>query len=158
MKQPLEIERKFLVEHLPQALSGYPHHHIRQGYVAVDDDGTVVRLRQMGEQYFQTIKGRGDLVRVEIEIDLTQAQFASLWPATVRRRIEKVRYMIPHGPHCIELDVYWGPLEGLFTAEVEFTSLAAAEAYVPPDWFGEDVSQDARYRNLFLATEGIPCD
>jgi CYTH domain-containing protein len=35
--------------------------------------------------------------------------------------------------------------------EVEFPSEAAARAFVPPDWFGEDVTGDRRYRNRTLA-------
>ena len=33
--------------------------HVIQGYIAVSDDGTEVRLRRMDEQCFQTVKSEG---------------------------------------------------------------------------------------------------
>ena len=51
----------------------------------------------------------------------------------------------------IELDVFHGRLEGLVYAEVEFPSLAAAESFKKPEWFGRDVSADSRYRNGYLS-------
>ena len=56
----------------------------------------------------------------------------------------------------LELDVYHGRLEGLLTAEVEFDAVAAASAFVPPDWLGRDVTDDPRYKNKKLATDGLP--
>ncbi len=155
---PLEIERKFLVRMVPGNLTAYPHAAIRQGYLAADADGTTVRLRQAGSHYYITVKGLGDIARPEAEVDLTQAQFDALWPFTKRRRVEKVRYEIPLGSLTISLDAYEGALAGLYTAEVEFESIESAEAFQAPVWFGEDVSRDRRYRNLILASEGIPRD
>ena len=58
----LEIERKFLVETLPDNCDRESYEHIVQGYLAITDDGTEVRLRRKGDQYFQTVKGPGDMV------------------------------------------------------------------------------------------------
>jgi adenylate cyclase len=52
--------------------------------------------------------------------------------------------------------VYHGRLNGLRTAEIEFESLAAATAFVPPGWLGRDVTDDPRYKNKRLATQGLP--
>jgi len=41
----LEIERKFLVNELPNNLEQFPHKNIVQGYLAIGTDGTEVRLR-----------------------------------------------------------------------------------------------------------------
>jgi len=51
-----------------------------------------------------------------------------------------------------ELDLFHGVHEGLRLVEVEFPSAEAANAFVPPAWFGEDVSSDPRYRNSYLAS------
>lgn len=51
----------------------------------------------------------------------------------------------------IELDVFHGVLEGLVFAEVEFPDLAAADCFVMPDWFLQDVSMDNHYSNNYLA-------
>ncbi|GIV59138.1 MAG: CYTH domain-containing protein [Rhodothermaceae bacterium] len=152
----LEIERKFLIDRLPEQLETFPHEPVRQGYVAADPNGTVVRLRQKGDRFYLTVKSAGERARIEREVLLAADQFEALWPATEGRRLEKTRYYLPHGAYTIELDVYHGALEGLFTAEVEFESHAAAEAYAPPAWFGREVTYDPRYKNLQLATRGRP--
>ena len=35
-------------------------------------------------------------------------------------------------------------------AEVEFASIEEAERFVAPDWFGEDVTFEAKYKNSNL--------
>ena len=42
-------------------------------------------------------------------------------------------------------------LEGLMFAEVEFPDEETALRFVPPKWFGEDVSGDRRYSNGYLS-------
>ena len=152
----LEIELKFLVFEAPPGLGRYPHAAIRQGYLALDPDGTEVRIRQKGERFFQTIKRGAGLQRIEVEILLTRAQFEALWPMTEGRRVEKIRYDIAYEGHVIELDVYDGALSGLLTAEVEFPSLEASAAFHPPPWLNQDVTEDKRYKNKRLAVNGMP--
>jgi CYTH domain-containing protein len=41
-------------------------------------------------------------------------------------------------------------------AEVEFDGEDAADAFEPPDWFGAEVTDDARYKNQRLACDGAP--
>lgn len=152
----LEIERKFLVAEVPDDLGGYPHEPIRQGYLALDADGTEVRIRQKGDRFFQTIKRGAGLQRTEVELLLTAPQFEALWPLTEGRRVEKVRYNIAYQSHLIELDVYSGVLAGLLTAEVEFSSVEASAAFTPPPWFDREVTEDKRYKNKDLAVKGRP--
>ncbi len=153
---PQEIERKFLVSVPPADLTRYPAEPIAQGYLAQDADGTVVRLRRKGDAHFLTVKGPGDVARMELEVALTPAQFEVLWPATAGRRLEKTRYLLPLGPYRVEYDVYRGPLSGLATVEVEFPSVQAATDFTPPDWFGQEVTRDRRYRNAQMALHGLP--
>jgi CYTH domain-containing protein len=56
----------------------------------------------------------------------------------------------------IEVDVYSGALEGLVVAEVEFDDPWGAESYVPPYWFGREVTADSAYKNRSLALHGRP--
>ena len=146
----MEIERKFLVPSAPDPLDELPHDHISQGYLAIGEDGEEVRLRRIGDAHRLTVK-RG----VE-EIDLEPGQFEALWPLTEGRRVEKTRYRIPRGGLTIELDVYEGDLDGLMTAEVEFDSEEDAAGFERPEWAGEEVTDDERYRNERLAREGLP--
>jgi hypothetical protein len=80
-----EIERKFLVTgELPDDLDRYPSEEISQGYVAVADDGTEVRVRARGGDYTLTVKSGPARARVEEEIEIEESRFESLWPLTRR--------------------------------------------------------------------------
>lgn len=151
-----EIERKFLIRKLPQDVHKYASKKIIQGYLAITEDGTEVRLRKIGKDYFQTIKSGKGLKREEVETKLTKRQFDTLWPLTEGKKIEKKRYDIPDGDWIIELDIYAGPLEGLLTAEVEFKSQEDSKTFTPPAWMGQEVTLDDRYRNRNLAVHGLP--
>jgi CYTH domain-containing protein len=157
MPSGVEIERKFLVERVPNDLDAHPSAQIDQGYLAITDDGLEVRLRRYGDQSFLTIKSGGGEVRLEEEIEIDERRFRSLWPLTEGRRISKRRYVLPSDSGAgIELDVYGGALNGLLTAEVEFDSAAAAAAFTPPPWLGRDITDEPRYKNRRLALDGLP--
>jgi CYTH domain-containing protein len=151
-----EIERKFLVDRLPDSVADYPHTAIRQGYVIATDTGLELRIRQKGRRFFQTIKAGEGLSRTEIEISLSREQFDELWPYTNGRRVNKFRYQVPVGDHVAELDLFDGGLAGLRLVEVEFPSVEASRVFTPPDWFGAEVTEDKRYKNKWLAVNGIP--
>jgi adenylate cyclase len=152
---PVEVERKWLV-HTPPDLPAHQGKAVTQGYIALAEDGTEVRLRQIGEQFFQTVKGAGGLVRGEIEVELTKPQFEALWPATAGRRLEKTRYRVPWAGKPVEVDVYHGALAGLVVAEVEFTSADESGQFTAPPWFGTEVTADDAYKNVHLALHGKP--
>ncbi len=65
--------------------------------------------------------------------------------------IHKTRYYIAYKDYTIELDLFHDDYDGLQLAEVEFDTRHAAETFIPPDWFGEDVTNDKRYHNSFLS-------
>lgn len=152
-----EIERKFLVWEVPPDLDQHRFTEIVQGYLALEPDGSEVRLRRRDTDDTLTVKtGRGR-VRGECEIPLTAEQFDTLWPLTEGRRIEKRRYELPvEGGLTIELDVYRGQLQGLVVAEVEFPTDSDAARFVAPQWLGPDVTDDDAYKNRRLATDGRP--
>lgn len=153
----VEIERKFLVTHPPGDLDRYPSHRLEQGYLAVDPDGAVVRLRRRGVLLILTIKSGRGIQRAEEEVVLDGPRFARLWPLTEGRRVTKRRYRLPaDGGLTIELDVYEGALAGLVTAEIEAPSLEAVMAVRLEPWMRLDVTADSRYGNSSLATDGIP--
>ncbi|MEK7537735.1 MAG: CYTH domain-containing protein [Patescibacteria group bacterium] len=154
--RPKEIERKYLVKSLPDNLEDLDHAEIDQGYLAITPDGTEVRLRRKGEKFYQTVKSGSGKSRFESEIQITPEQFQALWEATSGKRIAKTRYHIPHEDRLLELDVYHGSLDGLTSVEVEFPDEEASEKFVPPEWFGEEVTEDSRYKNQQLALAGIP--
>jgi CYTH domain-containing protein len=147
-----EIERKFLVRKLPDALASFPHAEMWQGYLVTAPGGVQVRMRKAGEKHSLTYKrGRGT-AREEREIELSPEQFAVLWPATEGRRLTKTRYDVPHENFVVEIDIYTGKHEGLIVAEVEFIDEESARDFQAPDWLGQDVSHDDRYSNQLLAS------
>ena len=153
---PVEIERKFLINRIPSNLHLYRKTDIAQGYLAVDDDGTEIRLRKKGNEYFQTIKNGKGKIRNEFEVEISAEQFYGLWDVTSGKRLTKTRYEIPYNGAVIELDVYHGPLEGLMTAEIEFSNELMSNNFVIPEWFGKEVTLDDNYKNQSLALSGSP--
>jgi adenylate cyclase len=150
----MEIERKFLFERLPQDAGSSQR--IEQGYLAITDDGTEVRVRRWSDGQVLTVKHGSGEVRTEVELALSAEQFSELWPLTEGRRIAKTRWHAPVGDLEWDLDVFEGSLEGLKVAEVEFSDEEEARAFEPPDWIGEEVTEDPRYANERLATDGVP--
>ena len=152
-----EIERKFLVEDAPPDLSSSPSSEIRQGYLAVDRDGTEVRVRSRDEAAVLTVKQGAGRSRAEEEMEIDRETFERLWPLTEGRRVEKRRYVFPGAEGAtIEVDVYEGALEGLVVAEVEFADDDHADAFQPPAWFGREVTDDPGFKNQSLARDGMP--
>ena len=147
---PLEIERKWIVESLPD-LSSITPKFIRQGYLEDAADGSEVRVRECNDKFYLTTKSKGGIARSEQESEISREAFLELWEQTSGRRLEKKRYHTPYDGCLIELDVYGGALEGLFVAEVEFPSLRHAELFSPPRWFGREVTEDMGYKNRRLA-------
>lgn len=159
---PVEVERKFLIdlsvlEAYKIDLGAVKQAQLKQGYIAVGADGSEVRIRSINDERFElTAKTAGTTQRGEMTVTISADMFAAMWPQTVDRRVEKTRYYVPYGDAMIDLDVYKGHLLGLATAEVEFNGRPAdanvkASIFTPPEWFGEDVSEDVRYKNHSLA-------
>ena len=82
---------------------------------------------------------------------LTKEAYEHLRAKADGKIISKTRYFIPLAPHTIELDVFHGDMEPLIMAEVEFASIEEANVFLPPDWFGQDVTMDRRYHNVNMA-------
>lgn len=147
----MEIERKFLIarENLPKDLSSYPCKHIEQGYLCTEP---VVRIRKSNDDYYLTYKSSGMMIRQEHEFPLTREAYEHLRPKADGILLSKTRYVIPEKEGLfIELDVFDAPYEGLYLAEVEFPTEEAALSYTPPAWFGEEVTQSAKYHNSSLS-------
>ena len=149
-----EIERKFLLEELPDGLPISSEDEIAQGYLAIGDDQ--VRLRKRGDRHLITVKRGHGMVRHEVEVPVAQESFEQLWPLTEGRRLEKTRLTTSVGEHTAEIDLYQGPLAGLKTVEVEFDDQADAETFSPPSWFARELTGDGRYSNVRLAIKGLP--
>ena len=165
----MEIERKYLVNSLPEDLESYPHVEIEQGYLCTSP---TVRVRRMGDVCILTVKERigsgtdSAIVNREEEFTLSAEAFVRLKAKCEGRMVVKTRYRIPLGRRAeagglrsveltAELDLFHGCHEGMRLVEVEFPDIQSADAFVPPAWFGADVSNDKRYRNSHLAFSNL---
>ena len=152
-----EIERKWLVGAAPDDLGAHPSRQIDQGYLAIDPDGTEVRIRRSGHDAVMTIKQGAGRTRAEEEFAIPADQFERLWSQTAGRRVRKRRYLIP-GPEGLtfELDRYGGDHDGLMVVEAEFPDEQSAWSFIPPAWFGREVTDDPSFKNQSLARDGLP--
>lgn len=163
----MEIERKFTIKTLPEHLAQYPAIHMEQGYL---NTNPVVRVRKENEDFVLTYKGKGLLAREEYNLPLNKESYAHLKEKCDGNIITKTRYRIPlpnpvFAASCpkelipetltIELDIFEPPFAPLILAEVEFDSLEAARAFLPPDWFLEDVTMDKAYHNSTLSRKTL---
>lgn len=156
--QNVEIERKFTIKKLPANLETYHFHIIEQGYLSVNP---VVRVRRQDDDYYLTYKGGGMMERAEYNLPLTAESYEHLKEKADGNIISKKRYLIPcENPKfkdgfipesspdlTIELDIFGEPFSPLIMAEVEFPTADMANAFIMPDWFLEDVTNDPAYHN-----------
>lgn len=99
------------------------------------------------------------MIREEHNLPLTEESYRHLLKKADGNIITKKRYKIPYkntnGSYTIELDIFSDIFEGLILAEVEFTTEEEALAFVPPDWFGEDVTFSSKYHNSTLSSSNL---
>ncbi|MBQ3852105.1 MAG: CYTH domain-containing protein [Lachnospiraceae bacterium] len=163
----MEIERKFLIDKLPENLEQYQYHQIEQAYLCTTP---VVRIRREDDTFYLTCKGSGMMAREEVNHQLTSEGYYHLLTKADGNVISKKRYLIPlDHPQVIEgtpqppdeytltieLDVFDKPFAPLVIAEVEFGSVEAAQSFLPPDWFGEEVTYEPKYHNSYMAMQEI---
>ena len=145
----VEIERKFRITSLPEDLDQYKSCKIEQAYVCT---APVIRVRKQDDDYILTYKGGGMLAHPEYNLPLGREGYEHMLSKADGNIITKTRYFIPiNDGLTAELDVFEGMFDGLVFVEVEFESLDQATAFTPPEWFGEDVTNDRRYHNSYLS-------
>ncbi len=149
----VEIERKYLLKRLPNAVQKASVKTIVQGWIP--GNRLRERLRRIetpkGTKYVRTVKTGEGIERFEIEEETSAEVFDALWPLTEGCRVEKRRYDVSDGDLTWEIDEFTD--RDLFLAEVE---LATPDAQPPlPDWLAEtvveEVTGDPEYVNLNLA-------
>ena len=145
----IEIERKFLVKGDYKALA-HCSTRIVQGYLSSVPERTV-RVRVKGDKGFVAVKGLSSssgATRFEWEKEIPVAEAMELLELCEPGVIDKERYFVNAAGHVYEVDQFHGDNEGLVVAEVELNS--EDEAFMKPDWLGEEVTGDSRYYNSML--------
>lgn len=147
----MEIERKYIIEmdNIPSNLQSYPCRHLEQGYLCTDP---VVRIRKDNNNYELTYKSKGLMIREEYNLPLTEDAYKHMKMKIDGRLITKDRYILPLQKGLnIELDIFLQDLAPLVLAEVEFPDEQTATAFIPPSWFGEEVTFKTQYHNNTLS-------
>ena len=151
---PIELERKFLVTGdgwRQEAQARGPGQRYRQGYLARGDVTVRVRIRGNGEGASLTIKSRRrGIMRLEFEyaIPVVDAEtlLRKLAPHSL---VEKTRHKLRYRGHVWSVDEFRGRQAGLVMAEIELPHPCAL--FDVPGWVGQDVTNEERYSNSFLA-------
>ena len=134
----MEIERKWMVTGWPEGLTQTSDYQMDQGYVSVRP---TVRIRREALQGGRTalvlcFKGAGTLSREEIETEIDAELFAKLAHLIGKPLIQKERrsYRLPDGltleVNCVDK----GLPTAFWYAEVEYPTVAAANAWQPAAW------------------------
>ena len=143
-----EIERKYLVaERGVIAHATEPPVAIRQAYLATGK--TAVRVRIAGTSAWLGVVGvrGGESTGYEYSVPVADAE-EMMARLAVTLVVEKDRYRIDDGlPWTI--DVFKGDNAPLMLAEI--TRRSRVKKLPQPSWLGDDVSDDLRYQNVYLA-------
>ena len=141
-----EIERKYLISGEFPRIDGSE---IVQCYLCLDAERTI-RVRIDAGNATLTIKGKTvGISRAEFEYAIPLEDAHKLMAMSLTETVEKTRYRVPHEGAVWEVDVFRGANKGLMVAEIELAE--ESETVALPDWVGEEVSADPRYRNSRLA-------
>ena len=168
MEQPLEIERKFLIEYPdPVWLEQQPGSRcagISQTYLLSEDGGSR-RVRTWCEDgrttYIYTCKrSLTDLTRIEQESEISREAYETLLENADPKRntVFKTRWCIPYEGHILEIDLYpfWQGEQAVLECELKSEDEVFA---IPPEIrVIREVTGDRRYLNSSLAFEIPPAD
>jgi len=158
----IERERKFLVRLADLGAFVPPNAdrmEIEQAYLAVGPQGTlrVRRKRKYCDSqdvYLLTCKGPKTAgTAQEIEFEISQERYTALVAVRIGRLVRKTRLVISLNGHTVEIDVFANPLAPLCIAEIEGENYTS---FIPPSWFGREVTGDPRYDNSALAFDIPP--
>ncbi|MCB9065445.1 MAG: adenylate cyclase [Chitinophagales bacterium] len=147
----VEIERKFKVIKIPTNIKIYDTKLIKQGYIAIANDKSELRIRSISREYYITYKAGNGIKRQEIEHKISRSLFIELWKLTEGRRIFKKRMLTKFEKYKIEIDCFLDRELGFMIAEVEFPNVIEANAFIKPSWFNEEITYTQMYKNQNLA-------
>ena len=139
----MEIERKWEIGGFPDGLEEVDRARMEQSYLTTRP---VVRIR-LEERRGKTdrilcIKGPGTLAREEIELELPEQTYRQIAALIGRPPIVKQlrAYRLPDGLTLEVSRVSGATQQPFYYAEVEFESIEAAGAFLPPDFLGAELT------------------
>ena len=159
----LELERKFLVK--PEYVNeikrnSIQRQYIKQTYLSFDPELRVRKIINAVDntiKYTLTAKRNKEIGKIEKEFEIKLSTYLDLYKNKESEDLYKTRYIIPLA-HCLseesmnglvgEMDVYRD--FDIVVIEVEFPSILAMMSFIPPNWFGKEVTFDSDFGNKTL--------
>lgn len=132
-----EIERKFLITTLPdishlQSLE-YERHFL---YIS---SASELRIQRKGDLYELERKiSQEELIDQKYKFPVSKDEFEAL-KKLCTKGLSRTSYILEDIPGA-SLKVYNTLYDGLIRAEVEFPTKEEAESFVPPKWFGKEIT------------------
>ena len=145
-----EIERKFLLDKIPKNIYIIEKKNIEQFYLCLND-GFLTRVRKTDNTFNIGFKLGMGIVRLEKEISITEQDYNDLVKFNPTKKIAKFRHIYKMGDYKVEIDEFRDNHKGLIIAEIEFENLSDAKNFIPPKWFGKEVTEDGKYTNVYLS-------
>jgi adenylate cyclase len=129
-----EIERKWIVKSLPINIDQTPL--LYERHFLFNQDGIEIRIQKKGEVYeFERKVEVSDLTREGQKFIISPAEFESLKKISTGSIIRES--IVIDG---ISVKAYKGKFSGLIRAEVEFNNEHEAQEFIPPVWFGTEIT------------------
>ena len=147
----MEIERKWHMKQEPKLLT-LTHTRMSQSYLSLTPEVRIRRYEDLmhstPDRYDLTIKSEGTLAREEIIKELTADEYRILLEMTGGLPpIVKDHKTFDWQGHMLEYSVVDAERGGGFSyAEIEFSSMEEAHAFVPPTWFGTETTEQQTFR------------
>jgi adenylate cyclase len=144
-----EIERKFLVVNDDWRVGASRTAEYSQGYLN-EPVSCSVRVRIEDDQARLNIKRvQIGMSRDEFEYPIPLEDAKALMTMVLGPNVIKTRHFVMIDGHEWEVDEFHGDNAGLVVAELELD--AEDEVFTRPSWLGKEVTEEARYYNVFLS-------
>jgi adenylate cyclase len=143
----MEIERKWLIAEMPD-LSALHKLEFERYFVYIGED-VEIRVQRVNDRYsFERKQEQSSTTRDEQRLDITPAEF-SFFKSIATKGIRRDAYELSRNPDT-SIKIYHGDYEGLVRVEVEFQSEDDARSFIPPSWFGPEITETALGRDKNL--------
>lgn len=154
----LEIERRFKLSGVPTGLDILKMYMIEQRYLVAGVEK--VRIRKttdtQSSTYELTVKDGNGMAKEENNLSISMNTYQELAKLSKFKPLEKVRYKVDYLGTTVEIDRFFHDAS-LIIAEVEFKTEQMANDFIPPDWFGQEITRKSLYNNhnLWKSINGV---
>lgn len=140
-----EIERRFLLKEEPRGLRVLSRSKIYQTYLASNGDEQIRIRRRIFlwsdrlDEYTLDMKfGRG-MAKKEIPTPISKDTYWQMQRNIKRKPLVKIRTEVLCEGHVVAIDKFLD--KDSMVVEVEFKSVREANNFIPPTWFGKEITR-----------------